>query len=97
MATFSPNPRLVSGAPPPPVWTGAGKAVTNETDMGNENFTARPPYPIRLRRGWNKVVLELPLRHPQGIRKPKWMFTFVITDTEGRNALDGLRYDPDAL
>ena len=82
---------------PPPVWDNAGKAVTNETDMGNENFTARPPYPIRLRRGWNKVVLELPQRHPQGIRKPKWMFTFVITDTEGRNALDGLRYDPDAL
>ena len=81
---------------PPPVWTGAGKPVTNETDMGNENFTARPPYPIRLRSGWNKVCILLPYNHPQGIRKPKWMFTFVITDTEGLGALDGLRYDPDA-
>ena len=81
---------------PPPAWDNAGKSITNETDLLNENFTARPPCPIRLRRGWNKVVLELPHNHPAGIRKPKWMFTFVITDAEGRNALDGLRYDPDA-
>jgi len=81
---------------PPPVWVNAGRAVTLEDDMGNENLCARVPYIIQLRSGWNKVVLELPHRHPSGIRKPKWMFTFVITDTEGRNALDGLRYDPDA-
>ena len=81
---------------PPPVWVNAGRAVTLEDDMGNENFCARVPYIIQLRRGWNKVLLELPHRHPSGIRKPKWMFTFVITDTEGRNALGGLRYDPDA-
>ena len=82
---------------PPPVWLGAGRAVTLEDDLQNENFTARPPYTIRLRRGWNKVCILLPYNHPAGIRKPKWMFTFVVTDTEGRHALEGLRYDPDAL
>jgi len=81
---------------PPPVWDNAGRTVTLEDDMGNENFTARPPYPIRLRKGWNEVMLKLPHHHPDGIRKPKWMFTFVVTDPEGLGALNGLRYDPDA-
>jgi len=81
---------------PPPVWDNAGRVVTLEDDLKNENFSARTPYRITLRRGWNKVLIELPHPNPRGIRKPKWMFTFVVTDVEGRNALDGIRYDPDA-
>ncbi len=81
----------------PPEWTRAGETVSLEDVMGNENFTARPPYRIHLKKGWNKVLIGLPHRHPDGIRKPKWMFTFVITDRKGCHALQGLRYDPDAL
>ena len=81
----------------PPEWTRAGEMVSLEDAMGNENFTARPPYRIHLKKGWNKVLIGLPHRHPDGIRKPKWMFTFVITDRKGCHALQGLRYNPDAL
>ncbi len=80
----------------PPVWDNTGKTVGLEDDLGNENCTARPPLPIHLRKGWNKVFLKLPyVALPSNIvRLNKWMFTFVITDTEGRHALDGLVYSP---
>jgi len=31
------------------------------------------------------------------VRLSKWMFTFVLTDIEGRNALDGLVYSPEQM
>lgn len=79
----------------PPVWTNSGKSIDNEVDLGNENFTARPPLAINLKKGWNKVLIKLPYVAADGVRLNKWMFTFVITDSEGRNALDGIIYSPD--
>jgi len=79
----------------PPTWTNSGKNITNEVDLGNENFTARQPERIQLKQGWNKVFIKLPYVNADGVRLNKWMFTFVLTDTEGRNALDGLIYSPD--
>lgn len=79
----------------PPVWENTGKAITQETDLRNENFTMRAPEQIKLKKGWNKVFIKLPYVTADGVRLNKWMFTFVLTDTEGRNALDGLIYSPD--
>lgn len=81
----------------PPVWTNAGKSIDNETPLGNENFAARKPIPVTLRQGWNKVLVKLPYGPADGVRLNKWMFTFVLTDTEGKNALDGLIYSPDRI
>lgn len=75
-------------------WTNAGKSITNEVDLRNENFTARTPLKVQLKQGWNKVFLKLPYVNASGVRLNKWMFTFVLTDKEGRNALDGLVYSP---
>ena len=80
-----------------PTWTNAGKSIGSEVPLGNENFTARPPVQIQLHEGWNKVFLKLPYVGASGVRLNKWMFTFVITDTEGRDALDGLIYSPHQL
>lgn len=79
----------------PPAWTNSGKTITNEVDLGNENFTARAPEQIQLKQGWNKVFIKLPYVAADGVRLNKWMFTFVLTDPEGRDALDGLIYSPD--
>lgn len=77
----------------PPAWTTAGRIVSHEEFLGNENFTARPPYPISLEKGWNKVLIKLPyLKNNDGIRLQKWMFTFVLVDKEGRNALENIEY-----
>ena len=68
--------------------------ANNEKDLLNENFTARPITPIELHKGWNKVFIKLPNNPDGGIRLNKWMFTFVVTDCEGKNALDNIIYVP---
>ena len=78
----------------PAPWVNAGKKITNEVDLANENFSARPPLPVRLKKGWNKVMLKLPYVDTPGIRLNKWMFTFVLTDPDGKHALDGIIYSP---
>ncbi len=78
----------------PPTWTNAGKSINNEVDLGNENFTAREPIAVTLKQGWNKVFIKLPYVGASGVRLNKWMFTCVFTDTEGKNAVEGLIYSP---
>lgn len=75
-----------------PEWENSGKPVDNETDLLNENFAGRKPLPVTLREGWNEVMLELPHVRPDGLRLDKWMWTFVLTDLEGRNAAEGITY-----
>ncbi len=65
--------------------------------LGNQNFTAREPAQIKLKQGWNKVLLKLPYCNQPDIRLNQWMFTFVLTDLEGKNALDGIIYSPDKI
>ena len=77
----------------PPKWKNSGKSINNEVDLLNENFTARDPEVINLKQGWNKVFIKLP-NNPNGLRLNKWAFTFVVTDLEGKNALEGLIYSP---
>ena len=77
-----------------PTWTNAGKSIDNEVPLGNENFTAREPVRVQLKQGWNKVFLKLPYVTANGVRLNKWMFTFVLTDVDGRDALEGLVYSP---
>lgn len=82
---------------PAPSWKNAGKtSMTNEDLLEDENFTARPAAPISLKMGWNKVLLKLPF-NPNGTRLKKWMFTFVLTDKIGRNALENVIYSPDKI
>ena len=78
----------------PPTWDNAGKGINNEVDLLNENFSAREPIEVQLNEGWNKVFIRLPYVGAGGIRLNKWMFTFVLTDLEGRNAVEGLIYSP---
>ena len=78
----------------PPTWGNAGKSIGSEVDLQNENFTARDPMPVSLNAGWNKVFIKLPYVSAGGIRLNKWMFTFVLTDASGNNALEGISYSP---
>ncbi len=83
----------------PPVWTATHTELSNEIPLGNENFEARPPIPVILEKGWNKVLLKLPVgafTTPE-VRLVKWMFTFVFVTPDGEKAVDGLIYSPDKL
>ena len=77
-----------------PTWTNTGKNISAEVDLQNENFPARQPVKVQLKQGWNKVLLKLPYVNANGVRLNKWLFTFVLTTTDGRRALDGLIYSP---
>lgn len=81
----------------PPVWTNTGKAINSEVALGNENFPMRNPIAVTLRKGWNKVYIKLPYVNAPNVRLNKWMFTFVLTDLAGKNAVDGLIYSPNKL
>lgn len=76
-------------------WDNHNVKIDNEVDLKNENFPAREPILVELKRGWNKVFIKLPYVKTEGIRLNKWMFTFVLTDKCGKNAVDGLIYSPD--
>ena len=78
----------------PPTWDNTGKGINSEVDLGNENFSARQPIAVQLNEGWNKVFIKLPYVGADGVRLNKWMFTFVLTDLEGVNAVEGLIYSP---
>ena len=78
----------------PPTWENTGVSINNEVDLKNENFTARKPVQVTLKEGWNKVFIKLPYVGASGVRLNKWMFTFVLTDLDGKNAVEGLIYSP---
>lgn len=79
---------------PPPVWTNTHKKRDHEHPLGNENAVSRPPLPISLRKGWNQILIKLPIGKfsiPE-VRLNKWMFSAAITNTQGTEALEGITY-----
>ena len=80
-----------------PEWQQPDAAIPQdhaEKGLTNENLTARPVVRVQLKAGWNKVFLRLPHVNNGGTGRDKWQFTFVLTDTEGKNALEGITYSP---
>ena len=83
---------------PAPKWEQTDVTIHQDSpteELKNENLTARDPVALHLNKGWNKVFMKLPHVNNGGTGRDKWQFTFVITDLEGRNAVDGLIYSPE--
>ena len=83
----------------PPVWTAVHRVRSNEIPLGNENCVGRPPLPVHLHKGWNKVLLKLPVGKfsiPE-VRLLKWMFTVVFVTPDGEQAAEGLVYSPEKI
>ena len=81
----------------PPAWQSTHRVRSNEISLTNENAAARRPLLVKLRKGWNDVMIKLPVGSfstPE-TRLVKWMFTFVFTTPDGSREAD-LIYDPDA-
>ena len=79
-----------------PVWENTHSEKTNEITLKNENFIANDPIQVQLNKGWNKVLLKLPVGKfstPE-VRLQKWMFTFVFVTPDGRDAMPDLVYSP---
>ena len=64
----------------PPVWLNTHRVRDNELPLRNENCVSRPPIEISLQKGWNKLVLKLPVGRFSGsdTRLVKWMFSATV-------------------
>lgn len=63
----------------------------------NENATSRPPIQVTLQKGWNKLLLKLPIgefKTPE-VRLVKWMFNAVFVSPDGKKEIDNIIYSPD--
>jgi len=81
----------------PPQWQSQHTVLSNEIPLTNENFEVREPLLVHLKKGWNKVLLKLPVGSftTKEVRLVKWMFNFVFVTPDGSHAVDNLIYSPD--
>ncbi len=64
----------------PPQWRRPGQVGHLEIPLTDEGYEYRPPTPIRLKKGWNTVLVKAPVgsfKAPSWHNPVKWMFTFV--------------------
>ena len=66
----------------PPVWENTNTERSNEITLKNENYMSRLAIDITLKKGWNKLMLKLPVGKfsSKETRLVKWMFTAAILD-----------------
>ncbi len=70
------NGELIS----PPAWKRAGQNGNSEIPLSDEGYEYREPAKIKLKKGWNYILLKLPITTFKGKdwQNPvKWMFTFI--------------------
>ena len=64
----------------PPIWKHAGAKGDLETPLVDEGYSYRAPTKILLKKGWNEILIKLPISDFKGTdwQNPvKWMFTFI--------------------
>ena len=64
----------------PPEWKNAGAKGNSEVPLVDEGYSYRPPAKVNFKKGWNIVLVKLPVKSFQGKdwQNPvKWMFTAV--------------------
>ena len=66
----------------PPTWLNTNIERNNELPLRNENCVSRPPINIHLNKGWNKLVLKLPVGKfkEKETRLVKWMFSATVEE-----------------
>ena len=81
---------------PAPEWTSNHTTRSIEITLGYENFAARKPIEVKLHKGWNEVLIKLPVGQfsTKETRLVKWMFTFAFTTPDGKESAPGLIYSP---
>ena len=78
----------------PPRWQNSVGKRDLDLSLLNENAASRPPLQIQLQKGWNQILIKLPISRftlPE-VRLNKWMFTAAITTPDGSKALPHLQY-----
>jgi hypothetical protein len=86
---------------PPPVWKYPGRASGKLSEpMVDETYYYRAPFTVTTKKGWNEIVLKLPMSTFDPLLDwqvpPKWMFTVVpVRKRNGINLeADDIVFDP---
>lgn len=68
----------------PPNWKQAGKKGNSEVPLLDEGYEFRAPTTIYLQKGWNTVLMKVPVGtlKGEGQNPVKWMFTFLEAPNE---------------
>ena len=74
----------------PPRWAKPGRKGDGEDPLVDEGYAYRPPTPVHLEKGWNRILIKAPV----GKDKVKWMCTAALIAWDGRMAreLDGVSW-----
>jgi len=74
----------------PPRWARPGRKGDHEDPLIDEGYAYRPPTPVRLTAGWNRILVKAPV----GKDVVKWMFTAVLVSWDGERVreLEGVTY-----
>lgn len=68
----------------PPLWRRAGQKGNPEIPLTDEGYEFRESTMVKLKKGWNTVLVKLPVRSFKGKdwnNPVKWMFTFLPADS----------------
>ncbi len=90
----------VNGEPVlPPAWKSPDVKPDHEVPYTNENMWSRPPAEVNLKKGWNSIVIKLPVGNfsSEETRLVKWMFTAMIVTPDGKAQPEGLVYSPERV
>ena len=63
----------------PPVWKNTNTERSNEITLKNENYMSRPAIDITLKKGWNKLMLKLPVGKFSS-KETRLVFTAALVD-----------------
>lgn len=75
--------RLNGQAIAPPLWAHAGQTADPEIPYFDENYSMRPPTVVRLKKGWNTLLLKVPVTTFESAKwyaPVKWMSTALFLD-----------------
>ena len=81
----------LNGEPvPPPAWKKPGRRGDHEDPLIDEGYAYRTPTPVKLRAGWNRILVKAPV----GKDGVKWMFTAALVQWDGERVseLEGATY-----
>ena len=79
-------------------WGGWGRGRIEYQPLTHEGYFFRPPVPIKLRKGWNKVLIRSVFGHWKGDNgQRKWFFNCIPVnwDRQGYSEVKGLKFSAD--
>ncbi len=83
----------------PPQWLYPGRKGDMEVPLVDESYEWRPATQVNLEKGWNKVLIKLPIGKFKSSHtaQVKWMFTAAFVHWDGSTAreIEGLKYSVD--